>query len=132
MIPCCFFSAVILFFARFVRDLPGLIVFSVLYGLISGGMISLPAPIIANLSVGSNDLGVRMGMAYTIAAFGGLVGNPIAGAAKGAGGNSSKTHVQMEYQGIWFVGAVGMMFSTLLLLATKRLKVGGFLARKKV
>ncbi|KAF1967297.1 MFS general substrate transporter [Bimuria novae-zelandiae CBS 107.79] len=45
------------------------------------------------------DLGVRMGLAYLFAAFGGLVGNPLSGSAKDAGNASAVS----EFQGVCFM-----------------------------
>jgi MFS family permease len=126
MLPSLFISAVILFFARFVHNLAGLVALSVLYGLVSGGIVVLPAPILASFATDSSDVGSRMGMAYTIAAFGGLVGNPIAGAAKTSGRGHSLEQVEKEFQGVWFVGAVGLMISLGLLLLMKALNGGVF------
>lgn len=99
---------------RLVHDLPGLIVMAIFYGFISGGMVSLPPAIIANLTDDPKDYGVRMGVGYTVAAFGALVGNPIAGAARGSSGRSA-AGVQREYQGSWyFAGAVMMVCTGLL------------------
>ncbi|KAL9024521.1 MAG: hypothetical protein Q9196_006458, partial [Gyalolechia fulgens] len=98
MLPCCLLSAIILFFFRFANDLAGLIVVSILYGFISGGMVSLPPATIANLTEDLSEYGTRMGMGYTIASLGALVGNPIGGAAQRS---ESRGNVQTQYQGTW-------------------------------
>lgn len=118
MIPCCFLSAVLLFVMRFVHDLTGLVVMAALYGLISGGMVSLPPAIIANLTKDPKEYGVRMGMGYTVAAFGALVGNPIAGAARGPRGHSVAA-VQGEFQGSWFFAGSVMLVCTFLLVVVQ-------------
>ncbi|KAI8206831.1 Major facilitator superfamily transporter [Colletotrichum sp. SAR 10_65] len=82
MMPCCLGSAVVLFLLRFAHDMPGLIAVSVVYGFVSGGMVSLPPATIANLTDDMADYGTRMGMGYTIASIGALIGNPIGGAAQ--------------------------------------------------
>ncbi len=121
MAPACLLSAIILFFFRFAHDLPGLIAISVLYGIISGGMISLPPGIIANLSPKPGEIGARMGLAYSIAAFGALVGNPIAGACLRPSG-TSQADVQREYQGTWIFGGAFMLLSTACVVLTYYLR----------
>ncbi|KAF9884055.1 hypothetical protein FE257_002341 [Aspergillus nanangensis] len=123
MVPACFLSAVILFMWRFVHDLPGLIVISLLYGLVSGGMVSLPPAIIANLTSKQSELGGRMGLAYTIAAFGALIGNPIAGACLRPSGTDVH-HVQSEFQGTWIFAGTFMLLSTACLVMTRYLQFG--------
>lgn len=123
MAPACFMSAVILFLWRFVHDLPGLIVISLLYGLISGGMVSLPPATIANLTSKQTELGGRMGLAYSISAFGALIGNPIAGACLRPSG-TDVPDVQREFQGTWIFGGAFMLLSTACLLLTRYLRSG--------
>lgn len=123
MIPACFFSAVILFLFRFAHDLPGLIVISALYGLVSGGMVSLPPATIANLTKESSELGSRMGLGYTIAAFGALVGNPLAGSCLRSSGTST-ADVQRGFQGTWIFAGAFMLLSTACLLLTRYLAFG--------
>ncbi|KAI8231488.1 MFS transporter asaE [Colletotrichum sp. SAR 10_99] len=82
MMPCCLGSAVVLLLLRFAHGMPGLIAASVVYGFVSGGMVSLPPATIANLTDDMADYGTRMGMGYTIASIGALIGNPIGGAAQ--------------------------------------------------
>jgi hypothetical protein len=62
-----------------------------MYGVISGGLVSVPPTTVATLSKTQDEYSTRMGMAFTICSFGALVGNPIAGAliTVGAGGKKS-------------------------------------------
>jgi MFS family permease len=71
----------------------GTIVFALAYGIISGGLVSVPPTTVATLSKTQDEYSTRMGMAFTICSFGALVGNPIAGAliTVGAGGKRSFT-----------------------------------------
>lgn len=123
MAPACFCCAITLFLFRLVHDLPGLIVIALLYGLISGGMVSLPPATIANLTSEQTELGARMGLAYTIAAFGALIGNPVAGACLRPSG-SDVPAIQREFQGAWIFAAAFMLFATACLLLTRYLRVG--------
>ncbi|PLB38219.1 MFS general substrate transporter [Aspergillus candidus] len=123
MAPSCLFSAVILFVWRFSHDIPGLIVISLIYGLVSGGMVSLPPATIANLTSKQSELGGRMGLAYTIAAFGALIGNPIAGACLRPSG-TDVSDVQSEYQGTWIFAGAFMILSTVCVMLTRYLRFG--------
>lgn len=120
MIPTCFFTAVVLFLWRLVNTPAGLIVIALLYGFISGGMISLPPSTIANLTSKRAELGTRMGLAYSIAAFGGLIGNPIAGACL----REDAGDAQSEFQGPWFFAGAFMLLATGCLVFTRYLRVG--------
>lgn len=123
MIPACLGSAVIALTLRAVSNEAGLIVVSSLYGFISGGMVSLPPAMIANLTTDKEEFGTRIGVGYTIAAFGALIGNPIAGALQ-LNSKSSKHPVQEHYQGTWFfAGSVTMLCTVLLVIV--RLIQGG-------
>lgn len=62
-----------------------------MYGFLSGGVIIIPGPTIADLSPNSAEMGVHLGLAYLVAAFGGLVGNPISGAIKSTGKDAVQT-----------------------------------------
>ena len=57
----------------------GLAAFSVLYGLFSGSLVSLPPAAVARLTDDLSRVGTRLGMCFALAAFGLLIGNPVAG-----------------------------------------------------
>ena len=76
--------------------------------------MSIPPLVIANLTPDPSEYGTRIGMGYTIAAIGALVGNPIAGAAR-----RSAPTAQEEFQGTWYFAAAGMVVATLLMLWTR-------------
>lgn len=90
---------------------------------ISGGMVSLLPATIANLTSKSTELGARMGLAYPIAAFGALIGNPVAGACLRLSG-SDIPDIQWEFQGAWIFAAALMLSATACLLLTRYLRVG--------
>ncbi|EFQ31147.1 major facilitator superfamily transporter [Colletotrichum graminicola] len=123
MLPGCIGCAIVLFLSRFAHDLPGLIVISIVYGFISGGMISLPPATIANLTDDLSEYGTRMGMGYTIASFGALVGNPIGGAAQRPQGDGT-AEVQREFQGTWIFGGGVMLAAAISMVVSKYLRVG--------
>ncbi|KAL9001736.1 MAG: hypothetical protein Q9188_005296 [Gyalolechia gomerana] len=94
---------------------------SILYGFISGGMVSLPPAIIANLTEDLSEYGTRMGMGLTIASLGALVGNPIGGAAQRS---EARGNVQTQYQGIWLFAGACMLMAVAAMLLTRYLKFG--------
>jgi MFS family permease len=73
-----------------VRTEGGIVAFAIIYGFISGGLVSLPPGTIVGLSKSQDEYSTRVGMAFTICSFGALVGNPVAGAlVRKAGGKQS-------------------------------------------
>ncbi|KAL2152604.1 hypothetical protein VTH82DRAFT_5788 [Thermothelomyces myriococcoides] len=80
MVPAAACSAVLAFAWIGIKSTAGLIVFCVLYGFTSGAFVSLPAPTVVTLSPSLNVLGARMGMSFSLAGIGLLIGNPIGGA----------------------------------------------------
>lgn len=93
----------------------GLVTFAVLYGIFSGGFISLPAVAVTSLTTDMSRLGTRMGMNSAIGGFGSLCGTPIAGAIlKGRGG----------WIGLKIFAGVLMVGTGILMGATRIAKVG--------
>jgi MFS family permease len=101
------------------QTLSSLIAISIVYGFLSGGVIIIPGPTITDLSPNKAEMGVRLGLAYLIASFGGLLGNPLTGQIKGDG----KSAVQ-NFNGVWFCAAAVMGVGVLALVATRWLKLG--------
>lgn len=103
----------------------------------TGGLVSLPAVTIANLTHDKSEYGTRMGMGYTVAAIGALVGNPIAGAAKrkavdvgGIGGILGDEEIMRRWQGAWFVAGSALVVATVLMAMTRVKRVGWNLRAK--
>lgn len=109
------------------QTLPSLIAISIVYGFLSGGVIIIPGPTITDLSPSNADIGVRLGLAYLVAAFGGLVGNPMSGAVKGSG----KDAVQ-NFGAVWWCAAAIMGLGVVALVATRWLKLGSAFAVGRV
>lgn len=74
-------SAILTLCLLAIRDAPGLIVFSVLYGFAAGAFMGLPAAGVVSLSADKSKIGTRLGMTLV------LVSNPIAGAILGGNQN---------------------------------------------
>ncbi|KAI0345394.1 MFS general substrate transporter [Trametopsis cervina] len=86
MIPATTFAGIITFIWPFVDSKAGLSMVGFFYGVSSGVFISLlSAPIVemGHLS----DIGIRLGMFFTVLALGAVAGPPISGAINGATGN---------------------------------------------
>ncbi|KAL5434356.1 hypothetical protein PMIN07_004552 [Paraphaeosphaeria minitans] len=120
LVPCCFATSIILFSWRFVHTLGGLIVISATFCFVTGGLVSLPAVTIANLTQDKSEYGTRMGMGYTIAAIGALLGNPIAGLAR----NSASVDVLERWQGAWFFAGGVLLVATALMMWARVLRAG--------
>ena len=65
--------------------LAGTVVFALLYGLFSGGIVGLIASVIIGLTKDLSRVGTRMGMAYFFTGIACLIGPPIAGSILGDG-----------------------------------------------
>ncbi|TVY94412.1 Aspyridones efflux protein [Lachnellula willkommii] len=72
-------SGVVAFCWLAVDNLGGLVVFCIVYGFISGAVVSLPATVVAGFAPGLHLVGTWIGMSLCFAAMGFLIGNPIAG-----------------------------------------------------
>ena len=70
-----------------VHNVPGIIVLSVLYGLCSGGFVSLPPVVMAWMTKDVRELGTRLGMVFAVTSVGLLIGTPIGGAILTASGS---------------------------------------------
>ena len=80
LLPFVFCASVLAFAWIAIGNLAGIIVFCVLYGFFSGSIVSLPPTALAALSPDPSRVGTRMGMSFSFAGFGLLLGSPIAGA----------------------------------------------------
>jgi len=70
-----------------------------------------------------------MGMGYTVAAIGALIGNPIAAAARGGISGvttleSSLDKVMQRWQGAWFIAGGALLFATVLMAWARVLRGG--------
>ncbi|KAJ5994029.1 MFS general substrate transporter [Penicillium sp. IBT 35674x] len=80
IIPISLIASVLSFSWIGIHNEAGAVVFACLYGYASGAIVSLPPTIVARLSPNMATVGTRMGMCFTFAGTGLLIGNPIAGA----------------------------------------------------
>ncbi|KAL4925175.1 MCT family MFS transporter [Aspergillus undulatus] len=80
LVPASTITAILSFVWIGVHTTPGIIVLSILYGIFSGGFVSLPPVVMASLTKDMRQLGTRMGMVFAITSIGLLIGTPIGGA----------------------------------------------------
>ncbi|RDW72525.1 MCT family MFS transporter [Aspergillus mulundensis] len=80
LIPAVSITAILSFVWIGVHTVPGIIVLSILYGMFSGGFVSLPPVVMASITKDMRELGTRLGMVFAITSFGLLIGTPIGGA----------------------------------------------------
>jgi len=108
-------SAVTLYCFRAVQSFATLIVIAITYSFASGGILFLPPIIMANLTQDPAEYGTKIGMGYSIAAFGVLAGNPIAGSTlkKMSLVGMSTAEVQSYYQGVWIVAGTAMVLGVI-------------------
>ncbi|KAF9557283.1 MFS general substrate transporter [Agrocybe pediades] len=63
-----------------VKSVASVVIIAVFYGFSSGVYVSLMAPMVATLADDFSEIGLRMGIGFTLAGVGGLIGTPIDGA----------------------------------------------------
>ncbi|KAL5117365.1 hypothetical protein ACEQ8H_004681 [Pleosporales sp. CAS-2024a] len=76
---------------------------SIVYGFLSGGVMSIPGPTMTHLWPSSAEMGMRLGLAYLVASFGGLLGNALIGHVKGSSSNAVHNFQAMAPLRIGFV-----------------------------
>lgn len=76
---CAAVSAVLLYGWLGIHNLAGLIVFALLYGLFSGGIVSVTPSAVMSMTPDMSRVGTRMGMTFMLTGFSILLGTPIAG-----------------------------------------------------
>ncbi|MCJ1386091.1 hypothetical protein MMC17_009216 [Xylographa soralifera] len=109
LIPCAMVASVLCFGWIGITDVPGIVVFALLYGFFSGGFVSLPPTCIMSLSPHLGVVGTRMGMCFGLTSFGILIGTPVSGALLTTTGSWKGTQV--------FAGATVLLALICLLVA---------------
>lgn len=72
-------NAVVLFAWLAVTSLPAMDAWIVVFGLVAGPLVTIPAAVVPEICPSLSLVGTRLGMAWLFAAAGGLVGAPVAG-----------------------------------------------------
>lgn len=111
MIPSTFFAGVLTYIWPFVTSKGGYIAVGLIYGVSSGVFVSmLAAPLITMGN--THDVGVRLGMFFTILALGALAGPPISGAINQATGG---------FKAVGYYAGSMVMVSVVLLVISRQL-----------
>ncbi|KAH8682673.1 major facilitator superfamily domain-containing protein [Xylariales sp. PMI_506] len=106
------FSAAVLAIAWVgIRSFAGLVVFSILYGAFSGGVVSVTPSAIVPYCPDMSRLGTRMGMCFSLAGISVLVGTPIGGAILADGSEEA-------WKGIILYSGATLLIASILLLAS--------------
>ncbi|KAL4898249.1 major facilitator superfamily domain-containing protein [Aspergillus ambiguus] len=113
--PAATVTAILAFVWIRVHTVPGIIVLSVLYGLFSGGFVSLPPVVMASLTKDIRTLGTRLGMVFATTSIGLLIGTPIGGAIM------SDTH---QYLGVQLFTACCLIVSSAVFLSVRLSRTG--------
>lgn len=80
VIGCSFISSAIVFSMIGLRSVAGAALIGFSYGYFSGGFIALIAPLVSYLTPEDLDIGVRIGISFTMSGIGSLFGAPVCGA----------------------------------------------------
>ena len=72
-------AAIIAYAWMAVKNIAGLVLFCIFYGFFSGAVVSLPSTVVAKLVPEMRLVGTWMGMSFSFAGLGFLIGNPMAG-----------------------------------------------------
>ncbi|KAK0735064.1 major facilitator superfamily domain-containing protein [Lasiosphaeria miniovina] len=111
-IICTLASAVLAFGWMGIHNLAGAVVFALLYGAFSGGVVSLMPTVIVGLSPDMGRVGARLGTSFLISGVAILVGTPIAGAILG-------DRTEARWLGTMGYAAAGLLLSALLTLVSR-------------
>lgn len=118
------YVCVILLFALFgVTTNASIIVFAVLYGIASGAVYSLFAPMLAVMANSMAEVGIRLGFASIILGVAGLIGNPITGALLGNGSPITfEWWKAIVFNGVCLAAGASLMIPLRYLLQQKKQK----------
>lgn len=104
---CAAASSILLYGWIGIHDLSGLVVFALLYGMFSGGIVSVVPSALISMSPDLSRIGTRMGMNFMLTGVSILVGTPIAGAILGG-------FSEAEWLGVIGYSAAGLSVGTCL------------------
>ncbi|KAH6657941.1 major facilitator superfamily domain-containing protein [Truncatella angustata] len=109
------FAAAVLAFAWLgIRNFPGLIMFCILYGAFSGGVVSVQPSAIVHFCPDMARLGTRMGMSFFFSGVSVLIGPPIGGAILARGGDGAWKGI-IAYSGAMLMTAAVLLSLSLYL-----------------
>jgi len=111
LIPSTFISGILTYAWPFATSEGGFVAIAIVYGIASGVYVSLlPAPVMA---MGSpHDVGLRIGLGWTVLALGAVAGPPISGAIFTVTGG---------FKAVGYYAGSAVMVSVLLMLIARHL-----------
>ncbi|KUI61503.1 Riboflavin transporter MCH5 [Cytospora mali] len=112
IVACASASSILLYGWLGIHNLAGLVVFVLLYGAFSGGIVSVTPSAILSLSPNMGLVGTWMGMTFTLTGVAILVGTPIAGAILGG-------FTETEWLGVIGYSAGGLTVGVVLYVASR-------------
>jgi len=117
IIPFVAASAVLVFALFGIKTVADVVVFAILYGFVSGAILSLCSPAVATMAKDPSEVGIRFGIAFFASAFGALTGTPINGAFIGPTYHWYKAII---FSGVAIiVGVIGLLVSREMLAKRK-------------
>lgn len=97
-----------------------IIVFAILYGFFSGGVVSLMSPCIAQASPSPDQIGTHLGMSMAVIGIAGLTGTPICGALLDKYGGYTQPAI---FSGVMVLVGVALVVMARLCLQTRVLAI---------
>lgn len=116
--PCAIFTGVLMFCMIAVKSEAAIIVVALLVGFFSGVFIAMPPVCFIALIKDKSRIGTRVGMGFSIAALGLLIGGP-------AGGSILGSKDPLDWAGLWAFGGVSACVAGVV-YAGLRVARGGF------
>ncbi|ERF73598.1 hypothetical protein EPUS_00851 [Endocarpon pusillum Z07020] len=115
LIPASLASGILALCWIGIKNLPGILVFAILYGFFSGGFVSLPPVALISLTPDLRTLGTRMGQAFFVASLGLLIGSPVVGEIVNQTGS---------YLGLQLFSGLTVFLTGIMLIYTRFIMVG--------
>jgi MFS family permease len=99
LLACSLVSAVLALAWLAIGNLAGLVAFALLYGLFSGGIVSVTPSVIMSLTPDLGRVGARLGTTFLATGLAVLVGTPIGGAILGSADGEPRWGAMIGYAG---------------------------------
>lgn len=107
---CSLLSGIVLLCLHAMRTKASIVAFAVLYGLFSGGLISLQSACVAQITKNMQMIGVRIGLMMAVCSVGVLTGSPIGGALVSA--NGGQFYGLIDFSGVILLAGCAVLFAS--------------------
>ncbi|KAF8463100.1 major facilitator superfamily domain-containing protein [Kalaharituber pfeilii] len=111
---CTTISAIVVFSWLSINTIGSLLTFTVIYGLLSGAILSLAPTCSARLTSNISVVGTRMGVMFCVFSFSTLAGPPITGAFAGTGEDKGQDAAKIWIGSMLLLGGMVMLGTRLL------------------